>query len=236
LYPVRTILANRLSNTALGWSQTIAKYNSGTYNNQWIVFDYKLFTPNQKVPQGALYIVEQIPGYVEMADVTEFLNNQGYWPSYNTPYFVDIFNKSGYGEMVAKQGNAFSYSANPRANIFRRDQNTVNSIQSMQHMMRENDYLHDPLSLGDPGNAISSRFDLERWGNNSFPFGGLDSKFTNSRMMSNFSCIAVSGPTWQSLPPFSWSGEWGFVPHPGQPELWKFDWVTIDRTTFQKKN
>lgn len=34
-----------------------------SYNNQWIVVDYKKFTPKKPLQDGALWILEQIPGY-----------------------------------------------------------------------------------------------------------------------------------------------------------------------------
>lgn len=35
---------------------------SGTYNNQWTVVDYKLFTPGQELPNtDVLWILEQVP-------------------------------------------------------------------------------------------------------------------------------------------------------------------------------
>ena len=40
--------------------------------------------------------------------------------------------------------------------------------------MQYNDYLEDPLSAGNPANAISSRYDLRT--NNPAAFGGIDSK------------------------------------------------------------
>lgn len=40
-------------------------------------------------------VAEQIPGRVESADVTRVLED-GYWPSYNIPYFRSIWEESGY--------------------------------------------------------------------------------------------------------------------------------------------
>ena len=41
------------------------QHNSGTYNNQYMLLDYKLFKPNEPLPDSdLLVIVEQIPGLV----------------------------------------------------------------------------------------------------------------------------------------------------------------------------
>ena len=96
--------------------------------------DYKRFIPNKGPLPGTLWIAEQIPGYVERyfksdlflsefavvcfslvfcasisADVTNVWCAQGYWPSYNIPYFPSIYNRSGYIPLAA-QNAQYSYS------------------------------------------------------------------------------------------------------------------------------
>lgn len=120
-------------------SRIFAMHNSGTYNNQWMVVDYKLFTPGmtysltwlvscdshvislgQALKPGTLWIAEQIPGLVERADKTSTVTQTGYWASYNIPYFVNIYNMSGYPPYEQKYGDMWSYSNCARAKIFRR--------------------------------------------------------------------------------------------------------------------
>ena len=45
----------------------------GTYNDMWVVVDYKLFTPYQPLPDGVLWVGEQIPGDVAYSDETHTL-------------------------------------------------------------------------------------------------------------------------------------------------------------------
>lgn len=71
-----------------------ASHNSGTYNNQWMVLDVEALQGERK--EGVLWVLEQLPGTVEAADVSEVLLSQGYWPSFNVPYFPRIYNMSGY--------------------------------------------------------------------------------------------------------------------------------------------
>jgi hypothetical protein len=59
-----------------------------------MIVDYKLFEPKEPLKPGTLWILEQIPGYKEAADVTNYLFF-GYWPSYNIPFFSEISERSG---------------------------------------------------------------------------------------------------------------------------------------------
>ena len=46
---------------------------SGTYNNQYMVIDLKQINLNKEIKNGALWVIEQIPGLVEGADQTDVL-------------------------------------------------------------------------------------------------------------------------------------------------------------------
>ena len=46
---------------------------SGTYNNQYMVLDLKKVNLNHSLDEGNLYIVEQIPTYVEYSEQTAVL-------------------------------------------------------------------------------------------------------------------------------------------------------------------
>lgn len=46
---------------------------AGTYNNQYMVVDYKLFSPGAELPPAVLYVSEQIPGLVVFGDITQEL-------------------------------------------------------------------------------------------------------------------------------------------------------------------
>lgn len=236
---MRTLVANRLARTAAEWTYLFGTHNSGTYNNEWMVLDYKLFTPGEPIIPGTLLILEQLPGIVEVADMSVFLQEKTYWASYNLPYFPYIFNMSGTRESYEKFGSWFSYDGAPRAQMFKRDHNKVVDMDSMMKLMRYNDYKHDPLARCNctppysGENAISARSDLNP-AEGKYPIaalghrqhGGIDAKLTNSEMVKTLQCVAVSGPTHDQQPVFKWSTS-GWKRPMGHPDAWDFEPVTV---------
>jgi len=224
----RTTIANRLANSGSQWAQIFSKFNSGTYNNQWIIVDYKNFNVGTFTKENLLWVLEQIPGYIEAADLTSVLNF-GYWPSYNVPYFKSIFNMSGYPEYVHKYGNYFTYELNPRGTIFRRDQAKINDFTGLQHFLRYNEYKNDPLSQGNPTYTICARGDLKA--QNPSPSGCSDSKAISSDYAKQRIAFAINGPTSEGQPPFAWS-QFPTAPHLGMPQKYNFDWTKMDPSEF----
>lgn len=240
---LRNIVANRLAVTGKEWADLFSQYNSGTYNNQWMIVDYKHFSPGKAGVKEELFVVlEQIPGMIVYEDKTQELMTNGYWASYNIPYYVDIFNASGCNELVDKFGPWFSLDKNPRAQIFRRNQTMVTDIDSMIRLMRYNNFKEDPLSKcegcdppANAENAISARSDLNP-ANGTYPFGalrqrqhgGTDMKLTSYQMFRDYGMVAVSGPTWDQVPPFQWStSPYKDLLHMGQPDKWTFNPIKV---------
>ena len=233
---MRVLVANRLASSAKEWTDLFQQYNSGTYNNQWMVVDYNLVEKVQTVrahsaatvaslPNNTLRIIEQVPGLALAKDVTCYLRERGFWSSYNIPFQEEIYSVSGYPSMVEKYGFPFNYSGCPRAEIFKRDAPAVETLEDMKHIMRYNDYLNDPLSRGNPAYAICSRVDLAE-GSNKHAFGCIDGKVTFSAWLREGRAAIVSSPTHETLAPFSWN-EFPTELHPGQPELFNFSWVYL---------
>jgi len=223
----RVRLSNSMARTGHEWAKLLAMHNSGTYNNEYMVLDWNKFAVGKQLFKGALWVVDQIPGYVESADVTHQLE-RGYWPSYNVPYFDKVFNMSGWPALEKKYGFEFSYQMALRAQIFRRDQGSVVDLTTMKALMRYNDYMNDPYAHGNPGGAICARFDLDKTDPN--PSGCYDTKVTTYAYHTNLISEAINGPTTSNdLPPFQWEPKWGnTTAHYGQPNLFNFDFVLMD--------
>lgn len=106
---------------------------------------------------------------------------RNYWPSYNIPYFPEVYNRSGYPQFRAKlaarqaaeldtspaheayanAANTLSYQLAPRAKISRRDQSTVSDLASLKVYMRSNSFRNEPFSGGSAFGAICGRGDVD---------------------------------------------------------------------------
>jgi hypothetical protein len=131
---IRSLIANNLAKNGKSWTREFVKFNSGTYNNQWMILDLSRMKNNQS--RNLLWIIEQIPGEYVAQDVSSVLFQQGYWASYNVPYSKKIFNNSGYANISANFPMKFSYTNCSRAQIFKRDQGSVKDMDSLKRLMR----------------------------------------------------------------------------------------------------
>lgn len=247
LYWVRAFVSNLLTDSGPAWAHTFSKYNSGTYNNQWMVVDTKvLLLPSGKLSSPlkdhSLTVTELLPGHVHTEDMTWFLQARGYWISYNRPFFQDVFNISGQPALVDKYGDHYSWNRTARAQIFRRLMPSVVDHASYQRAMRYNDFMHDPVGKQccktgpSASNAIAERGDLTASNADCISDiqrqdeAQIDVKYTTASIMWQglLSSVAQSGPTYDTQPPFKWSSSpFAKYSHVGQPDLWKFPWVNV---------
>lgn len=238
----RLPLANSITNNGNDWTNILSKHNSGTYANQWMVLDMKLFTPG-KGPSDSnfLWIIEVAPGIAARQDITQtFIKNGYYWPSYNCPYQKDVYVASGFQKAYETYGNAYSYTNCSRAQMFARDQIKINSFDDFKNELRYNEWQTDPFSNNDPYNSISARKDLRN--PSSTPttagaMGAIDAKVTswthmmtkNNNGKQNALTHAESGPTHNSQPVFQWSGsQFEKQIHLGQPDVFNFTYTEMD--------
>ncbi|XP_074213346.1 phospholipase B-like 1 isoform X2 [Camelus bactrianus] len=220
----RVRVANMMAKDGKQWAEIFSKYNSGTYNNQYMVLDLKKVNLNYGLGKGTLYIVEQIPTYIEYSEQTDVLR-RGYWPSYNIPFHEKIYNWSGYPLLAKKLGLEYSYDLSSRAKIFRRDQGEVTDMASMKYIMRYNNYMKEPYSRGDPCNTICCRQDLSS--RDPSPGGCYDTKVADIYLASQSTAHAISGPTAEDgLPVFHWN-RFNKTLHRGMPEVYNFDFITM---------
>lgn len=233
----RTLIANLVAVGAQDWVNNFALKNSGTYNNQFMVLDLnKIDTSKGKVHDQALMIIEQIPGYTEINDVTGFLR-MGYWPSYNSPFSVEIRNRSKSTYFMNKFPSlkgTLDYDTNARANIFRRDAGGVNDIEKFKKFMRYNQWKTDPLSLGDSSFSIASRYDLETDPTKIGCHGALDAKISSIKdVLVNGKIQIIAGPTNQDIEAFDWTNSKACtgISHTGLPNNYIYTWLDFPLTT-----
>ena len=246
-YWVRVTVATRGASTAKDWHEIFYRYNSGTYNNQWMTVDYKLFTPGEPLGAGLFWVSEQIPGFHHAEEQTMALQ-RGHWPSYNVPFYQDVYDKSGFPAIVRQFGPSRSYELAPRALIFRRDADSAaQDLDGVRRFMRLNRWnvtsaaTHgrlDPL-FPTPDAAIAARADLMPQGaagDGRGPRlgGAIDCKIVTAEMMGAMTVTAIAGPTNNGVsggdqPVFRWAGDWnnGSFPHFGHPSSFDFGWVNF---------
>lgn len=244
----RSALATRLASwdptfsmtcrSAEEWVEWYALYNSGLYNNQWMVFDYNRFTPGQPPEDGAFWIFEQIPGGGLSSDMTWWLRREGYWASYNIPYFKSIYEACGYPAKVEEwEPKAMSWEQAARAQIFRRDHHKVVDLASMARMMRYNDYKHDPISACNCTPPYTSQYTISSRSelldkNGTYPFPslgfrdhmGTDVKITSAALLDDhLGAAIICGPTYDQQPVFEWATTpLGPLDHEDYPEKYDF--------------
>lgn len=232
----RTLVANRRATDGPSWARWFSPFNSGTINNQWQVVATSKFRPGEEVPDGMLTVLEQMPGIIVWEDVSKVLRSQGFWVSYNSPYFPAIREASGADFMERRYGDSYSYTKNPRARIFARDILKATDLPKVQKLLRYNNWRYDPLSAHGyegpwepraPENAIAARYDLHPWENTTEAFGNTDGKICTASDCQALRFSAISGPTADQQPPFSWTGRWRTSPHVGQPEVFNFSWISF---------
>jgi hypothetical protein len=241
----RVMLANRMASTGKEWTDVFAKYNSGTYNNQYMILDLKqVDIVRKQLKPSTLWILEQIPGRVEAADVTNILSF-GYWPSYNVPFFTSIRTESGYDKILERDpslADELDYQNCARANIFRRDQSTVVDLESMKRIIRYNNFKHDPLSKNKPNLALACRHDLAQ-GSSIACGGAIDAKISSyQELIGKQKIHIIAGPTSDQQPVFDWrttqcaDHESSRYSHRGIPDLMKFDWMSLTFKTINRSN
>ncbi|XP_047994742.1 putative phospholipase B-like 2 [Leguminivora glycinivorella] len=199
---VRCMVANRLARDGREWVNIFSVRNSGTYNNQWYIVDYNKFKPAEfgwpgRVSAGLLWVVEQLPGNIEAADLTATLVETSFFASFNMAHFRRMFELGGGLERVRLYGDWFSPTAHPRARMLKKLQVNnltewpkqknpvsdptagIHNMRDMFRVMRYNDYKHDPLARCpeckppySACNAVAARNDLNP-ANGTYPFVAL---------------------------------------------------------------
>eukprot|EP00754_Rhynchopus_humris_P047679 Rhum_TRINITY_DN7256_c0_g1::Rhum_TRINITY_DN7256_c0_g1_i1::g.22097::m.22097 len=221
---VRT--AHVVAHDGAEWHRAVSTAYSGTYCNQYMIVDFNKFTPGKALVDDTLWIVEEIPGQIPGGDVTEILT-YGYWPSYNVPYFPEVYAASGMQALADRGVPSASYQYAPRALLFRRDSTTVTDLASFKAILGYNAYKTDPYSKDNPTHAICARGDLLKTGK--MAFGCTDGKVTHYKMFKKMSADVLNGPTRggkDNLTAFSWS-EFPQQKVVGLPKEFAFDYISV---------
>lgn len=228
---MRCLIASRIASSGDQFIETLAQYNSGTNNDQWIVVDYSKVS-SSGLSTGAIIMAELIPGLFVKEDITNRVIADGYWASFNRPYFSKTSELTMYSAAFAKHGEEFSYEQCPRAKIFKREQKNVHSIRDMKKVLRYNHFQTDEYSSKCPDRTIAARYDLDApecktpKRNN----GAIDAKVVNKALAFGMNVWGISGPSADSQKSFSFSAPDTEVDRELTdflPQTWDFNWVKM---------
>ena len=230
----RAMICNRISNSSKEWAENYIKYNSGTYNNQFMILDKnKVNLVNKSIDLDAFYIAETFPGIGKVNNVTDVLKF-GFWSSYNIPYDKELYGMSGIKEVIEKnpeRASLLDYDISARAKIFRRDHHTTDSFEGFKKFIRYNKYRTDPFSEGNPSLAISSRADLNGSCSNAYDAKvGVLSELIDKKIKIHL----IGGPMYDDeagIKPFEWATapkKCSDLPHYLTPEKYTFDWIEFE--------
>ncbi|CAJ0917165.1 unnamed protein product, partial [Mesorhabditis belari] len=255
---IRSIVASQLAWTAKDWVEIFIRHHMGTYNNHWMIADYKLFTPGQPLRDETFYVLETMPGFWIYKDKSEDLQKNTYHASYNLPQFPEIIEYSGL-EGHAKNfdpagngrigGDYYRSFKAPRARIFARDHVKAIDFESFTKVLRSNDPINEEFAKCECENgysvsaAISARGDLgvangtyECYDLGQRNMGALDYKGIDHHRMESMSYRAWGAPPFDDVyPPFEWKtfekNSNYRLHHRGHPEKFDFDFVEINWKT-----
>ena len=239
---IRSTVANRLAASSEDWAEIFKPENSGTYNNQFMLLDLnKINLKKKELPEKSLIIIEQIPGYTDTIDVTEYLR-KGYWPSYNVAFSRFLYNMTGIIEQIKEKPELvydIDYNLCSRAQIFKRDQKNINSNAAFEKMLRYNDFRNDNLSNNKAYLSIAARYDLDS--KKDYCHGATDVKYVSIKELFEGKSLIhiISGPSNDQQPTFAWSNttcrayDGTERNYEGMIDVWNKDWVEYKTQLFQ---
>jgi hypothetical protein len=217
------------------WTDVFIQHNSGTYNNEYLVVDAKKFERFEKPAQDLLWIIEQYPGVYRSQDITSVLVEKGFFPSFNTPWFEDLYNLAGFPETVEEWGdlgNYWTYNTSARFYLFEREAQRLLTFDEFRSFMRYNNWKRDLYSNGDPGQMILARYDQRPPSKSRLQqrlFGGLDAKCLRlTEAVSKLHFHARASPASDEangIPVFEFPDDY---PHDGLPKRWNFSWIEFE--------
>lgn len=229
---IRAMVANLGADGGKMWHDLFSRHNSGTQNNQWMIVNYAAFrAQHQYIEQpllrrDILWVVEQVPSKVVGRDMTQTLETQGFWTSFNCAFFPEIRDLSGYTERE-KKDPTWRYCGDSRSPIMQRDTAMITDVEGVKSLLTSNNFENEAFANGCPDHTVAARGDILApqcvTQSSIDAFGAIDAKITSGEMMLMGASIGRVGPSRDGVPPFRWSTSNFSFPHLGLPDDPQFD-------------
>lgn len=211
---------NRIAATSAHWAGLFRTYGPIANAAQWAVVDYNEFQRGSSSEDHIFWLVESLPGVVEVKDLSSVLKRDTYFPLLGRPYFEKVRKLSGHASAEATHGAFYSWKNNTEAKLFAKELDTLNTPDDMRMLMATDH--STPAAL--------VRMDLAA--HNPLPFGAIDAKVTSHCLMKGQKVQAFSGPSYEKREAFAWDKNlWSAWPHTGQPNVWNFGFVEMGPTS-----
>lgn len=200
---IRLMTINFLSNTGEEWVENYKDSKNHLYITQWVIVDYNQLSiynanPLDSNKKGVIHVLEEVPNEVFIEDISEKFFVDGYFGSFNYPYFDKSFQILGYSKFQSLKEKRNDPWINSRQFILEKLHTRIYDIESFIKIISYNGYknpsndFEDDPSLNDPSNGMMARYDLFE-----IPeyFGGIDYKVLNHEYSKELKFEAKLGPT-----------------------------------------
>lgn len=184
---IRLMTINFLSDTGVEWVENYKNTKNHLYITQWVVVDYNQLSlynarNSELTKKGIIQVLEEVPSKVFSEDITNKFFEDGYFGSFNYPYFDESFHILGFSKFQELKVKGSDPSVNSRQFIIDKLHNQIHDIESFIKIISYNGFhepnpeFEDDPSLNDPTNGIMARYDLLQ---DADYFGGIDYKVLN---------------------------------------------------------
>ena len=219
----RELVANQISHSGTEWVGNYAVNGTGGCGVEYTVVDMKRFAYGEDLLPNTVTVIDDVPSHIVSGDVTEVIEKNNYFASYDVPYFEEVRLKAGYEALAVSYPEMYSYTESSRAQILKSRAPKAVSRESVRDLIRYNNQ-SDPLQKNRPDLGISAREELLDDGRCA---GAVDSKMTSVPRALHLHWEGAVGPSFTDAPEFAFSStkNCASAEHTKVPDKLAYNWL-----------